>query len=93
MKLCFSVEEFNLLAEILLSQGDPAGLRDRVMAHDPQFDFDELDQLRELLVANWSNVSQEAEACSDPQTKRALEARETTLENMIERVSEAFATR
>jgi hypothetical protein len=91
MKLYFSAEEFNLLADILLNQGDPADLLDRVTTHDLRFDFDELDQLRETLVANWTNVSKEAEACSDPQAKQTLEARQRKLESMLERVTEAFA--
>jgi hypothetical protein len=91
MKLYFSAEEFNMLADILLNQGDPAGLLDRVTAHDLRFDFDELDQLREILVANWTNVTKEAEACSDPHAKQALETRQKKLESMLERVTEAFA--
>lgn len=91
MKLYFSAEDFNLLADILLNQGDPAGLLPRVMDHDLRFDFDELDQLRETLVSNWTRVSKEIEVCQDPQTKQTLEARQTRLENMIERVTESFA--
>ena len=91
MKLYFSADDFNLLADILLNQGDPAGLLPRVMEHDLRFDFDELDQLREILVANWSNVSRELEACTDPQQRQALEGRQSRLENMIERVTESFA--
>lgn len=91
MKLYFSAEDFNLLADILLNQGDPAGLLPRVMDHDLRFDFDELDQLREILVANWSNVTKEVNACGDPQTRQTLEARQARLENMIERVTESFA--
>ncbi len=91
MKLYFSSDDFQLLADILLNQGDPGGLLPRVMEHDLRFDFNELDQLREILVANWSNVTKEIEACHDPQTHAALEARQSRLENMIERVTESFA--
>lgn len=91
MKLYFSSDDFNLLADILLKQGDPGGLLPRVMAHDLRFDFEELDQLREILVADWSNVSKEIEACHNPQTRQTLEARQSRLENMIERVTESFA--
>jgi hypothetical protein len=91
MKLYFSAEDFNLLADILLNQGDPAGMLPRVMDHDLRFDFDELDQLREILVSNWTRVSKEIEVCQDPQTKQTLEARQSRLENMIERVTESFA--
>ena len=92
MQLYFSTEESNLLAEILLKQGDPAGLLGRASVHDLRFDFDELDQLREILVANWSNITQEIDACGDPQARHALEVRQGKLESMIERVSEACAT-
>jgi len=91
MRLYFSAEQFNLLADILLNQGDPAGLLPRVMDHDLRFDFNELDQLRETLVANWSGVTREIEACRDAQTRHTLEARQAMLENMIERVTESFA--
>jgi hypothetical protein len=91
MKLYFSAEDFNLLADILVNQGDPGNLLPRVMDHDLRFDFDELDYLRETLVANWSSVTKEIEACHDPQTRQTLEARQSKLENMIERVTESFA--
>lgn len=91
MKLHFSPEELKLFAEILLNQGDPAGLLDRIMANDLRFDFDELDQLREILVASWTNASSEAAACPDPQLRTKLEARRAALESMIERVAEACA--
>ncbi len=91
MKLYFSADDFKLLADILLNQGDPAGLLPRVMDHDLRFDFNELDQLREILVSNWSNVTAEIDACRDPQIKQALEARQARLETMIERVTESFA--
>ncbi|MBZ5655604.1 MAG: hypothetical protein LAO56_10040 [Acidobacteriia bacterium] len=91
MKLHFSPEELKLIADILLNQGDPAGLLDRIMANDLTFDFTELDQLRDLLVAAWTNSSTEVAACLDPQTKTKLEARQATLESMIDRVTETCA--
>jgi hypothetical protein len=91
MKLHFSPEELNLLADILLNQGDPAGLLDRIMANDRTFDFVELDQLREILVANWTNATNEAAACPDPRAKKKLEARQAALESMIDRVTESCA--
>jgi hypothetical protein len=91
MKLRFSPEELKLLANVLLNQGDPAGLLDRILANDLRFDFDELDQLREILVANWSSASSEVAACPDPQARKKLEARRDALESMIERIAEACA--
>jgi hypothetical protein len=91
MKLHFSPEELNLLANILLNQGDPAGLLVRIMANDLTFDFVELDQLREILVANWTNASNEVAACPDPQARKKLEARQAALESMIDRVTETCA--
>jgi len=91
MKLHFSPEELRLVADILLNQGDPAGLLDRIMANDLTFDFAELDQLREILVANWTNATSEVTACPDPQAKQKLEARQCTLESMIDRVTETCA--
>ena len=91
MKLYFSPEELKLLADILLNQGDPADMLDRIVANDLRFDFNELDQLREILVANWTNASGEITACNDVQGKKKLEARRAALESMMERVSETCA--
>jgi hypothetical protein len=91
MKLHFSPNELHMIADILLNQGDPAGLLDRIMANDLTFDFTELDQLRETLVANWTNATNEVAACSDPQAKRKLEAQQASLESMIDRVTETCA--
>ena len=91
MKLHFSPNELHLIADILLNQGDPAGLLDRIMANDLTFDFTELDQLRETLVANWTNATSEVTACTDPQAKKKLEALQATLESMIDRVTETCA--
>jgi hypothetical protein len=88
MKLHFSPQELNLLAGILLNQSDPAGLLDRVLANDLTFDFAELDQLREILVANWTDTTNEAATCGDPQAKPKLEARQAVLESMIDGVTE-----
>jgi hypothetical protein len=91
MKLHFSPQELNLLAGILLNQGDPAGLLDRILANDLTFDFAELDQLREILVANWTNATNEVATCRDPQAKPKLETRQAALESMIDRVTEPCA--
>jgi len=91
MQLYFSSEQFNMLADILLNQGDPAGLLPRIIDRDLRFDYDELEQLRETLVANWSNVTQDLDVCHDPKARHALEDRQSKLENIIERVTESFA--
>lgn len=90
MQLHCSPEELNLLASILLN-ADPAGLRDRVLARDLRFEFDELDQLREILLANWSNAANELAVCHDPATQQTIEARRSMLESMIEKVGESCA--
>jgi hypothetical protein len=91
MKLHFQPEELKLLADILLNQGDPAGLLDRVMTNDLTFDFAELDQLRETLVANWTTATNEVAGCPDPAARKKLEAHRATLESMIDRVTETCA--
>jgi hypothetical protein len=91
MQLHFLPEELNLLADIFLNQGDPAGLLDRIMAHDLRFDFDELDQLRDILVANQRLLEIEASDCKDTGQQKHLQARQALLESMIEKVSEACA--
>jgi hypothetical protein len=91
MKLHFSPQELNLLASILLNQGDAAGLLDRIMANDLTFDFAELDQLREILVANWTATTNEAATCVDPQARPKIEARQAVLESMIDGLTEHCA--
>jgi hypothetical protein len=91
MKLHFSPEELNLLASILLNQGDAAGLFDRIVANGLIVDFAELDQLQEILVADWTNATNELAAHPDPQAKRKLEARQAMLESLIDRVTEHCA--
>ena len=61
------------------------------MANDLTFDFVELDQLREILVANWTAATNEVAACADPQTLKKLEARQAALESMVDRVTESCA--
>ena len=90
MQLHFSPDELNLLADILLNQGDPVGVLDRVMARDFRFDADELDKLRDVLVANQENLRAEI-AKADTLQGNALRARQSMLESMIEKISEACA--
>ena len=91
MQLYFSAEQFNMLADILLNQGDPGGLLPRIISRDLRFDYDELEQLKETLLASWSGVTKQLDACEDPKARPTLEQRQASLENMIERVTESFA--
>jgi len=86
----FSAEQFNMQADVLLNQGDAVGVLPRVMHRDLRFDFDELEQLREMLVASWTGISKELDVCHDRETKQMLEERQSQLENMIERITESF---
>ncbi len=91
MQLHFLPEELNLLADILLNQGEPAALLDRVMARDLRFDFDELEQLQEILISNQRSLRDQLSRCVDTKTEKKLQARQSLLESMIEKVSEACA--
>ena len=90
MQRYFSAEQFNIQADVLLNQGDAVGLLPREMHRDLSFEIDELEQLREILVASWAAVNKELDACHDPGTKQMLEAREKKLEDIIERITESF---
>ena len=92
MQRYFSAEQFNMQADVLLNQGDAVGLLPRVMHSHISFELDELEQLREMLVASWTAVTKELETCHDPETRQTLEARQTKLEEMIERITESFVT-
>ena len=47
--------------------------------------------VREILIANWTNATEEVAACANLQTKKKLEARQAVLESMIDRVTESCA--
>jgi len=91
MQLRFSMEETKLLADILLNQGDPIGILDRAMAWDLRLDFDELEQLLEILTTTQLRARSEMEKSDDPDKRKALRARQLLLESMVEKVSEARA--
>jgi len=91
MQLQFSPDELNLLADILLNQGDPAGILDRVMVRDLRLDADGLDQLRDLLITHQQGVHTELANTKDAQKQKALQDRRSLLESMVEKVSEACA--
>lgn len=90
MQRYFSAEQFNIQADVFLNQGDAVGLLPRVMHRDLSFEVDELEQLREILVASWTGVTKELDACHDPATVQILEARQRKLEDIIERITESF---
>jgi len=91
MQLQFSPDELNLLADILLNQGDPTGILDRVMVRDLRLDADGLDQLRDLLITHQQGVHTELANTKDAQKQKALQDRRSLLESMVEKVSEACA--
>jgi len=91
MQLHFAPEELSLLADILLNQRDPIGVLDRVMARDLRLDSDELDQLRDALIANQKRTRADLADTKNPQRTKGLLARQILLESMVEKVSEACA--
>ena len=91
MQLHFSAQESNLLADILLNERVPVGLFEQVLARHLHFDFDELEQLTQILAAHKQKVAADLEQCQDPKTKADLEARQQLMDSMIEKVDEACA--
>lgn len=78
MQLHFSVEQLQLLAEILSEQRTkPAeDLLDRVLARDLRFDFDELEQLSVLLNARRKEVMNRLGETKKSRTERNAAASE-----------------
>lgn len=93
MQLHFSVEQLQLLAEILSEQRTkPAeDLLDRVLARDLRFDFDELEQLSVLLNARRKEVMNRLGETKNPELSARLQQAKSLLDGMLERVSEASA--
>ena len=90
MQRYFSAEQFNIQADVLLNQEDAVALLPRIMHRDLSFDFDDLEQLREILVASWTAISKELDACHDLGTRQMLEARQRKVEDIIERITASF---
>jgi len=91
MQLHFSAQESNLLADILLNERVPAGMLEQVLARHLHFDFDELEQLMQILAAQKEKLAAQLANSEDPKAKAELEARQPLLDSMIEKVDEACA--
>ena len=93
MQLHFTVPQLQLLAEILWEQKGAIAedLLDRVLAKDLCFDFDELDQLSVLLNSGRRELLTDLAEAKGAATAAALERKQQLLDQIIERVSEAFA--
>ena len=93
MQLHFTVPQLQLLAEILSEQKGAIAedLLDRVLAKDLCFDFDELDQLSVLLNSGRRELLTDLAEAKSAATVAALERKQQLLDQIIERVSEAFA--
>ncbi|HZU42880.1 MAG TPA: hypothetical protein VE994_09425 [Terriglobales bacterium] len=93
MQLHFTVPQLQLLAEILSEQKGAIAedLLDRVLAKDLRFDFDELDQLSVLLNSGRRELLTDLAEAKSAATVAALERKQQLLDQIIERVSEAFA--
>jgi hypothetical protein len=93
MQLHFSVEQLQLLADILSEEKTKTAedLLDRVLARDLGFDFEQLDQLSALLGARRKEVMAGLAETKNPEVSAALQREKLLLDGMRERVSEASA--
>ena len=93
MQLHFSVEQLQLLADILSEQKTkPAeDLLDRVLARDLRCDFDDLEQLGGLLNTRRKEVMSRLAETKNPELSATLQQTKLLLDGMLERVSEASA--
>ena len=93
MKLDFNTEQLQLMADILSEQKSEISGKflDRLLARDFRFDYDELEQLTDLLNARKNEILKATEETKDPQLKLALEQKKILIEGSLERISETFA--
>ena len=92
MQLRLTAQEFNLLADILLNEGGPVSMLDQVLARNLHLGFDELDQLREILVAHVQKRGTPSESTEDAKTTQEIEYKQRVLESMIDKINEDCAT-
>ncbi len=93
MKLDFTTEQLQLMADILTEQKTETSEKflDRLLARDFRFDYDELEQLTALLNTRKAELMKSIAETRDPQWKLALQQKKTLLEGALERISETFA--
>ena len=96
MQLCLSPAEFTLLAEILtnrecISQKCPPHLLTQVLERRLQLDYDELDQLREILLTRSRKTAELAGTEADPAGKQKMETEQALVSSMVDKVTEACA--
>ena len=91
MQLHFSVQQLQLLADLLCEQKSAEDLLDRVLARDLQFDFEELEQLTQLVKASRNEVIEALGSTRVPELVVSLQQKKTLLDGLLERLSEAAA--
>jgi len=90
MQLHFLPAEFDLLADILLNQASPNRIVDQVLQRNLHLDYDELGQLRDILLAHERQLAEEAPNCTDPARIQQIQVHRKLVHSMVEKVTEIF---
>ena len=90
MQLHFLPAEFDLLADILLTQPSPNRIVDQVLQRNLHLDYDELQQLRDILLAHQRQLAEEAPNCTDPVRIQQIQVHQKLVHSMVEKVTEIF---
>jgi hypothetical protein len=90
MQLRFTIDELNLLAEVL-EYNDAEDLVDRVLARNIQFTSDELDRMAEMLSARDRELRDAISKADDAATKRNWERTRALLQRVLDKITEACA--
>ena len=88
MQLHFLPAEFDLLADILLNQPSPNRIVDQVLQRQLHLDYDELEQLRDILQAHERQLAEQAQTCTDPTRLQQIQVHRKLVHSMVERVTE-----
>jgi len=90
MQLHFLPAEFDLLADILLNQPSPNHIVDQVLQRNLHLDYDELEQLRDILLEHECQLAKEAADCTDPARIQQIQVHQKLVHSMVEKVTEIF---
>lgn len=90
MQLHFLPAEFDLLADILLNQPSPNRIVEQVLQRNLHLDYDELEQLRDILRAHKRLLAEEAPNCTDPARIQQIQVHQKLVHSMVEKVTEIF---
>ena len=69
----------------------PKRIVDQVMQRHLHLDYDELEQLRDILLAHERQLAEETPNCTDPARLQKIQVHQKLVHSMVERVTEIFS--